>query len=116
PLPHALPTSAALLPDPAELRRIVGPEAARLAAERAGPEHVRVLYDALAAMEAAAAEPDRDGYIEADIAFHRALLDAGGNRLLGSLGRAVDIALEHSFHVSTRTPGAVEASLPVHRA
>lgn len=108
--------AAALLRDTAELRRIVEPEAARLAAERAGPEHVRVLYDALAAMEAAAAEPDRDGYIEADIAFHRALLDAGGNRLLGSLGRAVDIALEHSFHVSTRTPGAVEASLPVHRA
>src|SRR5690606_41060056 len=76
--------AAALLRDTAELRRIVEPEAARLAAERAGPEHVRVLYDALAAMEAAAAEPDRDGYIEADIAFHRALLDAGGNRLLGS--------------------------------
>src|SRR5690606_31878583 len=70
----------------------------------------------LAAMEAAAAEPDRDGYIEADIAFHRALLDAGGNRLLGSLGRAVDIALEHSFHVSTRPPGAEERPLPVHRA
>ncbi|MGQ4445203.1 FCD domain-containing protein, partial [Streptomyces violaceoruber] len=47
---------------------------------------------------------------------HRALLDAGGNRLLGSLGRAVEIALEHSFLVSTRTPGAVEASLPAHRA
>lgn len=108
--------AAALLRDTAELRRIVEPEAARLAAERARPEQVRVLYDALAAMEAAAAEPDRDGYIEADITFHRALLDAGGNRLLGSLGRAVGIALEHSFHVSTRTPGAVEASLPVHRA
>jgi DNA-binding FadR family transcriptional regulator len=44
------------------------------------------------------------------------LLDASGNRLLGSLGRAVDIALEHSFLVSTQTPGAVEASLPGHRA
>jgi DNA-binding FadR family transcriptional regulator len=32
------------------------------------------------------------------------------------MGRAVDIALEHSFVVSTRTPGAAEASLPVHRA
>ena len=48
--------------------------------------------------------------------FHRALLDAGGNRLLGSLGRAVEIALEHSFVISTQTPGAVEASLPGHRA
>ncbi|BCL32397.1 GntR family transcriptional regulator [Streptomyces aurantiacus] len=108
--------AAALLRDTGELRRIVEPEAARLAAERAGPDDVRALHDALAAMEAAAAESGRSGYVEADIAFHRALLDAGGNRLLGSLGRAVDIALEHSFLVSTQTPGAVEASLPGHRA
>ncbi|NUP69413.1 MAG: FadR family transcriptional regulator [Nonomuraea sp.] len=108
--------ATALLSDTGELRRIVEPEAARLAAERAGPDTVRVLYDALAAMEAAAANPDRSGYVEADIAFHRALLDASGNRLLGSLGRAIDIALEHSFLVSTQTPGAVEASLPGHRA
>lgn len=107
---------AALLRDTGELRRIVEPEAARLAAHRAGPDDVRVLYDSLAAMEAAAAEPGRRGYVEADIAFHRALLDASGNRLLGSLGRAVGIALEHSFLISTQTPGAVEASLPGHRA
>ncbi|MBQ0854675.1 FadR family transcriptional regulator [Streptomyces sp. BH-SS-21] len=108
--------ATALLRDTGELRRIVEPEAARLAAERAGPDDVRALYDALAAMEAAATEPGRSGYVEADIAFHRALLDASGNRLLGSLGRAVDIALEHSFVVSTQTPGAVEGSLPGHRA
>ncbi|MEV5269523.1 FadR/GntR family transcriptional regulator, partial [Streptomyces werraensis] len=60
--------------------------------------------------------PERGGYVEADIAFHRALLDAGGNRLLGSLGRAVEIALQHSFDISTQTPGAAEASLPGHRA
>ncbi|MCM3299415.1 FadR/GntR family transcriptional regulator [Streptomyces pseudogriseolus] len=108
--------AAGLLRDTGELRRIVEPEAARLAAERAGPDDVRALNDALAAMEAAAASPARGGYVAADIAFHRALLDAGGNRLLGSLGRAVEIALRHSFDVSTRTPGAAEASLPGHRA
>ncbi|CAM5276392.1 FadR family transcriptional regulator OS=Streptomyces tendae OX=1932 GN=GUR47_01890 PE=4 SV=1 [Streptomyces tendae] len=108
--------ATALLRDTGELRRIVEPEAARLAADRAGPDDVRVLYESLAAMEAAAATPGRGGYVEADIAFHRALLDASGNRLLGSLGRAVEIALEHSFLISTQTPGAVEASLPGHRA
>ncbi|MBB0230443.1 FCD domain-containing protein [Streptomyces calidiresistens] len=106
----------ALLRDTGELRRIVEPEAARLAAGRAGSDGTRALYEALAAMEAAAAKPGRDEYIEADLAFHRALLNASGNRLLGSLGRAVDIALEHSFLLSTRTPGAVEASLAPHRA
>jgi DNA-binding FadR family transcriptional regulator len=108
--------ATALLRDTGELRRIVEPEAARLAAGRAGPDDVRVLYASLASMEAAAAAPGRSGYVEADIAFHRALLDASGNRLLGSLGRAVEIALEHSFLISTQTPGAVEASLPGHRA
>ncbi|MGQ4444779.1 FadR/GntR family transcriptional regulator, partial [Streptomyces violaceoruber] len=65
--------ATALLRDTSELRRIVEPEAARLAAERAGSEDVRVLYDALTAMEAAVARPGRRGYVEADIAFHRAL-------------------------------------------
>lgn len=58
----------------------------------------------------------RAAYLEADCAFHRALFDAGGNRLLGSLGRAIDVALEHCFAVSTRAPGAVEGALPAHRA
>jgi DNA-binding FadR family transcriptional regulator len=107
---------AALLRETGELRRIVEPEAARLAAVRARPADVRALQEALTAMETAAAEPGRDGYVEADLAFHRALLDAGGNRLLGSLGRAIAIALEHSFGVSIEAPGAVEASLPMHRA
>ncbi|MFC7303433.1 FadR/GntR family transcriptional regulator [Streptomyces monticola] len=108
--------SEALLHDTGELRRIVEPEAARLAAARAHADDVRALYDALSAMESAAGEPEREGYVEADCAFHRALFDASGNRLLGSLGRAVDVALEHCFAVSTRAPGAVEGALPAHRA
>ncbi|HWM40682.1 MAG TPA: FCD domain-containing protein [Streptomyces sp.] len=105
-----------LLRDTGELRRAVEPEAARLAARRAGPGHIRAMLEALEAMEAAASRPGLGEYVEADIAFHRALLDASGNRLFGSLGRALDVALEHSFAVSSRTPGAVEASLPSHRA
>ncbi|MFB6752750.1 FadR/GntR family transcriptional regulator [Streptomyces sp. NPDC056353] len=108
--------AASLLRDTGELRLIVEPKAARLAAHRAGPDDLRILHESLAAMEAAAAAPGRSGYVEADLAFHRALLAASGNRLLGSLGRAVEIALEHSFLISTQTPGAVEASLPGHRA
>lgn len=105
-----------LLRDTGELRRAVEPEAARLAAGRAGPGHTRAMFEALSAMEAAASRPGLGEYVDADIAFHRALLDASGNRLFGSLGRALDVALEHSFAVSSQTPGAVEASLPSHRA
>ncbi|OEU88217.1 GntR family transcriptional regulator [Streptomyces abyssalis] len=105
-----------LLTETCELRRAVEPEAAGLAARRAGPGHIQAMFEALVAMESAAAHPGLGEYVEADIAFHRALLDASGNRLFGSLGRAVDVALEHSFAVSSQTPGAVEASLPAHRA
>lgn len=105
-----------LLRDTGELRRAVEPEAARLAAGRAGPGHIRAMFEALEAMEAAAAHPGLGEFVEADMAFHRALLDASGNRLLGSLGRALEVALEHSFAVSSQTPGAVGASLPSHRA
>lgn len=104
-----------LLEETGQLRRIVEPEAARSAAAQARPDELRALRDALAAMEEAARRRDRAGYVEADIAFHRGLLDASGNRLLGSLGRAVRAALEHSFSVSTQTPQAVETSLPAHR-
>ncbi|SCK36042.1 transcriptional regulator, GntR family [Streptomyces sp. WMMB 322] len=105
-----------LLRDTGELRRAVEPEAARLAAGRAGPGHIRAMSEALEAMAAAAVHPGSEEFVEADMAFHRALLDASGNRLLGSLGRALEVALAHSFAVSSQTPGAVEASLPAHRA
>ncbi|WP_420824891.1 FadR/GntR family transcriptional regulator [Streptomyces coryli] len=105
-----------LLRETVELRRTVEPAAARLAAARRLPDDVKALLEAYERMVAAARRPDHEGYVEADAAFHRALLDATGNRLFGSLGRALDVALQHSFAISTETPGALEASLPRHLA
>ncbi|AZM47493.1 FadR family transcriptional regulator [Streptomyces sp. WAC 06738] len=105
-----------LLRETVELRRTVEPAAARLAAARRLPADVRALLDAHERMAAAARRPEHAGYVEADAAFHRALLDASGNRLFGSLGRALDVALQHSFAISSETPGALEASLPRHLA
>ncbi len=105
-----------LLRETGELRRIVEPEAARLAAKHRGNGHLPALNAALAAMEEAEARGDRAAYVEADTVFHRTLLAAGGNRLLGSLGRAIDVALRHHFAISTQTPGAATSSLPGHRA
>ncbi len=105
-----------LLRETGQLRRIVEPEAARLAAEHRSVDHLAVLRAALADMEEAEARGDSAAYVEADTTFHRTLLAAGGNRLLGSLGRAIDVALRHHFAISTQTPGAIAASLPGHRA
>lgn len=68
-----------LLEELHEVRGIVEPAAARLAAVRAKDVHLEALDSALAAMSAAA---DDLAAAEADIAFHKALLAATGNELL----------------------------------
>ncbi|TWD74866.1 DNA-binding FadR family transcriptional regulator [Kribbella amoyensis] len=62
-----------------EVRGIVEPAAARLAALRAEAEHLQALDEALAAMAAAT---DDLAAVTADLAFHKALLSATGNELL----------------------------------
>jgi GntR family galactonate operon transcriptional repressor len=68
-----------LLEELHEVRGIVEPAAARLAAIRAEDAHVTALDEALAAMASAT---DDLAAVEADLAFHRALLAASGNELL----------------------------------
>jgi DNA-binding GntR family transcriptional regulator len=63
-----------------EARRILEPAAARLAAERAGPESVAALRRALAAAREAGDDVERQ--FEANRAFHRALVAASGNEQL----------------------------------
>lgn len=68
-----------LLEELHEVRGIVEPAAARLAAARASDAQVAVLDEALAAMSSATNDL---AAVEADLAFHKALLAATGNELL----------------------------------
>jgi DNA-binding FadR family transcriptional regulator len=68
-----------LLEELHEVRGIVEPAAARLAAVRAEESHLEALDAAMAAMESAT---DDHAAVAADLAFHRALLAATGNELL----------------------------------
>lgn len=63
-----------------EVRAIIEPAAARLAASRAGAEDVAALDAALATMAEAKGRPS--AAVAADLAFHRALLAATHNELL----------------------------------
>ncbi|NIK57383.1 FadR/GntR family transcriptional regulator [Kribbella shirazensis] len=72
-------TRPELLEELHEVRGIVEPAAARLAAVRADDSHLTALDEALAAMESAG---DDFAAVAADLAFHRALLAATGNELL----------------------------------
>jgi DNA-binding FadR family transcriptional regulator len=67
---------------------------------------------AVRAVDSPAAE---DLYHEADIAFHRALIDATGNRALGSLTEPIHRALIAARRPLARPDVRVERSLPEHQ-
>ncbi|GAA5194313.1 FadR/GntR family transcriptional regulator [Rugosimonospora acidiphila] len=85
-----------LLADLAELRVIVEPAAARLAARRHTAEDAERLGSALDAM--AAAEGDAEAAIAADLDFHRALLNAAHNELL----QRMDVVLTNALGARDR--------------
>ena len=70
-------------PHLAELRLILEPGIAALAAVRADEEAVTALRDAVKVMDGAQRDPE--AYIEADLDFHLALAEAAGNPLILSL-------------------------------
>jgi GntR family transcriptional regulator, galactonate operon transcriptional repressor len=79
------------LRDLSEVRSIVEPEGARLAAGRHEPADLDDLDAALDAMAAPDASPSQ--LVEADLAFHRALLRAAHNELLSRMEVVIEAAL-----------------------
>ena len=107
--------SREFLRDLQELRRIVEPAAARLAAERATDQDITELEAAYAGMKLSI---DEGGdYVSSDLRFHQGLLRAGRNRMLGQMSKALGALLRTSFEISTTArPDGPAASLPLHRA
>ena len=103
-----------------ECRRILEIEAAGLAAERATAADLTALADALAQMTTSA-ERSRtnpaaeDFYHEADIAFHRAVISATGNRALGRMTEPIHRALAEARRPLARPQYRVQRSLPEHK-
>jgi len=101
-----------------EVRLIVEPAAAERAALRARPAALAALDAAFREMEAALARspPDYEAFDQADIRFHRAILQACDNDVLEQMSAMVYSALLVSFHATSRLRGRARASLPRHRA
>ncbi len=97
-----------------ELRSVVEPAAARLAAERATAHDIAALTAAYAGMQDAIAHGG--DYVEHDLAFHQGLLRASGNRLLMQMGQALSALLRTSFELSSTRADAPALSLPRHKA
>jgi GntR family transcriptional repressor for pyruvate dehydrogenase complex len=111
---------AALLGEYLECRRILEISAAGLAAERAGASDLAALSDALERMRATAAwareSPAADDlYHDADIAFHRAVIRAGGNRVLSRMTEPIHQALAAARRPLARPGLRFERSLPEHQ-
>nr|WP_184988247.1 FadR/GntR family transcriptional regulator [Sphaerisporangium rubeum] len=68
-----------------DLRRGVEPVAAALAAGNATPAQCGVLTGAVMRMAVHGRAGDIDDYLQADILFHRTLLEASGNEMLSAL-------------------------------
>jgi GntR family transcriptional regulator, galactonate operon transcriptional repressor len=104
---------AGFLDNLAEVRSIVEPAGARLAARRRTDDDLAALESALAAM--AGAGTDAGAVIESDLAFHAALLDAAHNELLSRMEVVIGVGLrarDQLVHGQESWPD----SLPVHWA
>lgn len=95
-----------------EMREIIEPAAAALAARSRSPEQLAALEDAFHAMESAS---DINGWVEADLAFHSAILQATNNPLLVPLAAIIGSALEALLGISARKAGDFSDALPDHR-
>ena len=83
-----------------EMRLIIEPEAARLAAGRISDAQIQLLK---AALEGMSENPrGSQDLIAADLAFHRTILEATGNPVLRSFGALIENSLSVSFSLSWR--------------
>lgn len=96
-----------------ELRGIIEPEIAALAAERATDTHIAALRDAVEAMERSLRLAE--DYIEADTVFHRTLALATRNPLIISLvDSIVGLLAEQRSHIFS-VPGGPERGQVYHK-
>jgi DNA-binding FadR family transcriptional regulator len=96
-----------------EVRRLIEPAAAAMAASRGKDADLAAVAEAYAGMDAAGS--DRAAFSAADLRFHQAILAATGNELMVAFGALVRTALVQSIELSTRLPQAPRGGLPSHR-
>ncbi len=94
-----------------ELRKIVEPSAAALAALRRNDAQLSELADALSGM--ARANPRTGAWLNAIVAFHHELLIAGRNEALSSLWPAIQTTLRWSIRLQMMLPTLSLAHDPV---
>ncbi len=97
-----------------ELRLIIEPAAARMAASRATDQELALIQTAYEQLADSVAEIDK--YINADMQFHAAIVSAAHNELLEQIVNTIRVALISSRKTTTQIPGASQSTLPLHYA
>ena len=104
---------ADVIRDVSEVRLIIEPAAARLAAMRRSDEEaerLRVLTDDLVG-----SADDDERYVVTDLDFHAAILSATKNATLVRLTGAIGAALRASRRVTVHAPGGPQSAMAEHR-
>jgi DNA-binding FadR family transcriptional regulator len=103
----------AFLQNTLELRGMIEPGAARLAALRASEEEIAALGEAHEQMSEAT---DIETWIGPDLRFHAVLLQASHNELLEHMTTLVSSVLAMLFTFSSRPPITFDRAIPLHAA
>lgn len=96
-----------------ELRKIIEPGCAYLAAQRANKEQITEIEKALKDMESSAGKTEAT--VEADLRFHLAILDATHNSFMRPFGALIQAGLRASFRITNADTEAYNRSLVKHR-
>jgi DNA-binding FadR family transcriptional regulator len=106
--------SAAFMRDLYELRRIVEPEAAALAATRATSDRLADIEHAM--MSLSNSVPTSPQSVQADVALHLSILVASGNDFLASFAPAIRTSLAIAFKFQRASCPGLNHFIPDHRA
>ncbi|WP_168197494.1 FadR/GntR family transcriptional regulator [Pantoea sp. SO10] len=112
---HTMAGGAETLAQLMEVRRIVEPPAAALAATRASDEEKSGIQAAYERMFAAKGNVEQ--FIRADLEFHTAILQASQNQFLLPIAHAIRTTMLMSLRLTNPDPSENhEVSLPLHKA
>lgn len=105
--------SAVFVRDLFELRRMIEPQSAALAAERGDAPARRAIEQAVHDMRMAT---ELQAEIAADLRFHHLIIETTGNELLAAFLPAIEASLSISFRVSRAEGMSHDHVVPMHRA
>ncbi|SCY62067.1 FadR/GntR family transcriptional regulator [Desulfoluna spongiiphila] len=111
-----LQSNEADLRDHFEMRRILEPKAASLAAEKADEKDLEAMEGTLDAFSRQVASETREGIIEEDRIFHLALAKSTRNRPLYILMKTMAESLSEGWISSLNIPGRAERTVAEHKA